>query len=92
MTPTLSNPSPVFLDLTGLPGPVVERVRTIVADARAELPATQDESAPVPQFVSRPPKLSRQDMKALLDEMASMSSGQSLPIDFSRADIYDDHD
>lgn len=44
-----------------------------------------------PRFISRP-RPSREEFRRLLDEMAAMSSGQSLPADWSRADIYDDHD
>ena len=32
------------------------------------------------------------EFDALLDRMAARGTGQSLPADFSRADIYDDHD
>ena len=75
------------VDLTGLPQPVVERVTTIVREARAQL----DTAAPIPSFVSRP-QPSSDESKRLLDLMASRSSGHALPADFSRADLYDDHD
>ena len=79
---------PLTIDLTGLPAPVVRHIVQIVEAARAGLPSPAEL---VPQFISRPrPTLeeSRQNRAA----MAAMSSGQSLPIDFSSADIYDDHD
>ncbi len=44
-----------------------------------------------PVFVSRP-QLSTEKFQQKLAEMVAMGSGQSLPHDFSRADIYDDHD
>jgi hypothetical protein len=39
-----------------------------------------------------PPKLTLDEKRRALDEMAAMSSGQSLPPDWSRADLYEDHD
>ena len=82
-------PPPLTIDLTGLPAPVVRHVLQIVEAARAgvlppltELPAGR---------ISRP-ELSTKEFLKLLDEMQAMSSGQSLPLDFSSADIYDDHD
>ena len=42
-------------------------------------------------FVSEP-NLSLEEALRLLDEMAAMGSGQALPPDWSRADVYDDHD
>ena len=41
-------------------------------------------------FISRPPRMTNEEMQAWLAEMASMSSGDSLPADWSRADIYDE--
>ena len=79
---------PLTLDLTGLPAPVVRQLVRIAEAARAgvsppaELP---------PGYISRP-ELTTAEFLELLDEMGAMSTGQSLPLDFSSADIYDDHD
>lgn len=79
---------PMTLDLTGLPAPVVRHVVQIVEAARAgvslptELP---------PGDISRP-ELTPEEFRQALGRMGAMSSGQSLPLDFSTADIYDDHD
>ena len=80
---------PLTLDLTGLPEPVVREVHSIVDRARQQ--SAQCPAAPSPRYVSDPnPTL--EEFRALLEQMAAMSSGQVLPADFSRADIYDDHD
>ena len=79
---------PLTLDLTGLPAPVVWHVVQIVEAARAGASPPAD---PVPQFISRPRPTLEESLRNL-DAMAAMSSGQSLPIDFSTADVYDDHD
>lgn len=42
-------------------------------------------------FVSDP-QLTFTEFEAILDRMAARPGGHSLPDDFSRADIYDDHD
>ncbi len=81
-------PVPLTLDLTGLPEPLVRQVVEVVTAAREGRPSDVEI---FPKFVSRP-KLTSEEFRQLLKEMASMSSGQSLPIDFSSADIYDDHD
>lgn len=44
-----------------------------------------------PQFISDP-RPTPQEFRRVLDEMASMGTGRALPTDFSRADVYDDHD
>lgn len=44
-----------------------------------------------PMFLSDP-NLSPEAFGRLLDEMAARPPGKPLPPDFSRADIYDDHD
>ena len=38
------------------------------------------------------PQLTLDEFREKLREMADMSTGQSLPTDWSRADLYDDHD
>jgi hypothetical protein len=75
------------VDLTGLPEPVVQQINAIVLEARCDQMAT----IASPSFVSRP-RPTPEESKRLLDQMASRSSNQSLPADFSRADLYDDHD
>ena len=80
-------PIPNTVDLTGLPDPVVLRVIAIVREARDQQP----DAVPTPSFISRP-RPSAEDSKRLLARMAGRSSGQALPADFSRADLYDDHD
>ena len=85
-------PIPQTVDLTGLPERVVRQVMQIVQAARQEQPGeAAGEGATFPTFLSRP-RLSSEESRRLLDEMASRSSGQALPTDFSRADIYDDPD
>lgn len=79
---------PRVVDLTGLPEPFIEQVHRLVNDARAG----QAEPVPSPQFAHVPPPLTDEEFSALLDEMASLGSGQSLPLDWSRADLYEDHD
>lgn len=49
------------------------------------------QAAPTPAFITDP-NPSPEDARRLLDEMAAMGSGRSLPADWSRADLYDDHD
>ena len=85
----LPNSMPLTVDLTGLPDPVVQQINAIVLEARCDQMATI--ATPVPSFVSRP-RPTPEESKRLLDQMASRSSDQSLPDDFSRADLYDDHD
>lgn len=87
MPTSFATPMPLTVDLTGLPDPVVHRVIAIVQEARDRQP----DAVPTPSFISRP-RPSAEDSKRLLDRMASRSSGQALPADFSRADLYDDHD
>lgn len=50
-----------------------------------------NESAEYPKFVSRP-KITAEEMENLLDVLSAGPSGRILPPEFSRADIYDDHD
>lgn len=93
-TDVATSPLRRVVDLTGLPEPVVEQVHRIVREARgigsgAGLPLPVPET---PMFVSVPPKLTQEEFRSLLDHMASLGSGQSLPADWSRADLYDDHD
>ena len=41
-------------------------------------------------FVSRPKRMTAEEVMAWQAEMAAMSTGDSLPADWSRADIYDE--
>ena len=81
---------PIIVDLTGLPEPTVRAVQRLVDAVRADGDAFTVTGAGIwPVTCSR---LSHEEFSKLLDEMAAMSSGQALPVNFSRADIYDDHD
>ncbi len=94
--PNLAN---LTVDVSGLPEPVVRGIRQLVQALKEEytgmksVPATSEpEREPItPLFVSRP-KPSAEDLERLLDELSSVPTGKVLPPDFSRADIYDDHD
>ena len=93
-TDTIPSPLPRMVDLTGLPEPVVVQVHRLVNDARA-IGAGNAPPLPVPEaprYVHVPPPLTDEEFDELLDHMASLSSGQSLPADWSRADLYEDHD
>lgn len=90
-TNTIPLPLPRVVDLTGLPEPVVEQVHHIVREAR-RAGGEPPPAPPTPVFAVPPPKLTPEEWKRALDEMAAMSSGQSLPADWSRADLYEDHD
>ena len=50
-----------------------------------------NQSEELPKFISRP-KISPDELENLLDQFSAGPSGKVLPPDFSRADIYDDHD
>jgi hypothetical protein len=52
---------------------------------------SQGRLEPMPRFVSEP-RPTDAEFQRLLNELASPSTGHVLPPDFSRADIYDDHD
>ena len=79
-------PVPQLLDLTGLPEPLVRMVVEVVSAAREGRPS---DVVIVPKFISRP-RPTLEESRRNLAAMAAMSSGQSLPIDFSSADAYDD--
>jgi hypothetical protein len=49
------------------------------------------ESEEFPKFISRP-TLTADEVETLLDQLSAGPPGKVLPADFSRADIYDDHD
>jgi hypothetical protein len=84
------------IDLTGLPDSVVQQVRQLVEEARRKQAETNGDDAggepeAFPLFISRP-QLTHAEFRQKLDELASLGTGKVLPPDFSRADIYDDHD
>jgi hypothetical protein len=61
-------------------------------------PAQREGTTPVPgeshnflPFIARP-MLTADEVEHLLDELSAGPPGKVLPSDFSRADIYDDHD
>ena len=92
--------TPTTVDLTGLPEPVVREVHRLVQQARQKQAEEAGASAngapktltgPSPRFISDP-RPTPDQLGRLLDEMAAMGTGKALPPDFSRADIYDDHD
>ena len=83
-------PAAQTLDLTGLPDVVVAEVMRIVTNARVRL-ARGLSPFPDPMFISDPDP-SPEEAIRMHREMAKLSSGQALPADWSRADIYDDHD
>ena len=94
---TITNPAPGAntVDLTGLPEPVAREIHQLVRTLREEhvpeaVPPTPAEFTPV--VFHSDPQPTREEFRTLLDRMAGRSSGQSLPADFSRADLYDDHD
>ena len=91
------------VDLTGLPERVTQSVRQLVTALREEHaghgtvppPAEGSEAArqefSVPLLISRP-RISVEEFEQVLDELSSGLPGKVLPPDFSRSDIYDDHD
>lgn len=93
-TETAPQPTLRILDLTGLPEAVITLVTTLVQQARERQAAGESHGLPAgtdPMSTARP-RLSHEEFRKLLDQMASMSTSHVLPEDFSRADIYDDHD
>jgi hypothetical protein len=67
---------------------------TISGSARREANGSipiANESEESPTFISRP-KITAEELENLLDLLSADPSGKVLPPDFSRADIYDDHD
>jgi hypothetical protein len=79
---------PSVIDLSGLSPDAVRAVESFVADLRSS--GGQPPPA-VPRFVSDP-RLSDEEFDRHLKELASGPPVPTLPPDFSRADLYDDHD
>ncbi|MBX9628310.1 MAG: hypothetical protein K2X82_31210 [Gemmataceae bacterium] len=89
-------PLPTTVDLTGLPEFVVREVLRYVSEARRNAtppPAAGPASAPAaPRFVSDP-RPGPEELQRIFQRIASRPpGGKVLPPDFSRADIYDEHD
>jgi hypothetical protein len=89
-------PGTQTVDLTGLPEPVAQGIRQLVRALRDDQggqetgPSTAGRREP--SFVMSRPYTSPDEFERLLDEFSCGRSGRVLPPDFSRADIYDDHD
>jgi len=71
--------------------------RLVVAANLGEIETSSTHSLPRSDPASATLVLSRSnrtldELDALLDELSISSTGMSLPVDFSRADNYDDHD
>ncbi|MBX9582582.1 MAG: hypothetical protein K2X87_19930 [Gemmataceae bacterium] len=79
---------PLTVDLTGLPEKVVHRVLQLVQDARDSQAHAEPD---FPLFVSRA-DTQPEELEKGLAAMAAMGTGQTLPLDWSRDDLYDDHD
>lgn len=86
------------VDLSGLPESVAQGIRQLVHALRAgqaEAATNGAGTAPPDEqsrlIISRPTP-SPDEVQRLLDELAAGSPGNALPSDFSRADLYDDHD
>jgi hypothetical protein len=74
------------IDVSGLPLAVVEDIRRLVATLRENVPASTPHSDPSPDITA-------EDFERILDEFsADLPTLPSLPANFSRADIYGDHD
>jgi hypothetical protein len=74
------------LDLSGLPEPIADEICRLVETFRANLRNGQ----PAEKHGN---DMSIEEFDALLDEITEgLPSLPPLPPDFSRADIYDDHD
>lgn len=90
---------PLTVDLTGLPEPVVQQVRKLVHEAREKQADAAHGSngafatEAFPMFISDP-NPSPEESRRLLDQMAARGMGTAppLPSDWSRADLYEDHD
>ena len=87
--------TPQVVDLTGLPEPAIQAIRQLVQTLR-EMHRVQPDgetstAATFPKYISRP-RLTPAEFEQKLNELATGPRLPPLPADFSRADIYDDHD
>lgn len=80
-------PQSSVIDVSGLSPDAVRAVESFVADLRS----AGGQPPAVPRFVSDP-RPTDEEFDRHLKELASGPPVPSLPADFSRADLYDDHD
>jgi hypothetical protein len=74
------------IDVSGLPPAVVEDIQRLVATLRGNLPAWVQRPEPATNITA-------EEFDRLLDEFsAGLPALPSLPNDFSRVDIYGEHD
>lgn len=88
MAVDLNHTQPPVVDVSGLSPDAVRAVETFVAHLRSageQLPTAD------PRFVSDPRPTDDEFDRSLRD-LASGPSVPTLPADWSRADLYDDHD
>ncbi len=73
------------IDLTGLPQPIVQDIQRLVASLRASV-------FPSPPTFDQTSAVTLDEFERSLDELCEgLPPFASLPSDFSRADIYADH-
>jgi hypothetical protein len=86
MTTDLATP-PSAIDVSGLSPDAVRAVESFVAHLRS----VGRHPSSWPRFISDP-RPTDEEFDRLLKELASGPPVPTLPADWSRADIYDDHD
>lgn len=93
-TETAPAPLPTTVDLTGLSEHVVREVLRYVEKARGSVaPSPAPEPNPAPMRFVSDPRPGPEELRRIFQRIASRSpGGKVLPADFSRADIYDEHD
>lgn len=82
MATDLTHPSPSAIDVTGLSPDAVRAVESFVAHLRSA------GGRPTPTL----PRPTDEQFDQALNELASGPPVPTLPADWSRADLYDDHD
>ena len=88
MDPNLTQPLPSSIDVSGLSPDAVRAVESFVTHLRSaggRLPTTALRSV-------SDPRPTDEEFDQALKELASGPSVPTLPADWSRADLYDDHD
>jgi hypothetical protein len=86
------------VDLTGLPEGVAQGIKQLVRALKegqaghASGPTPANASPQEEPLVISRPRPSAEEVDRLLDELSSGPSLKALSADFSRADLYDDHD
>ena len=81
------HPPPSVIDVSGLSPDAVRAVESFVADLRS----VEGQPTAILRFVSDP-RPTDEEFDRHLKELASGPPVPTLPADFSRADLYDDHD